>query len=67
MEDNEFWRALDKLISESEIIIDRPRGSCEKQSCDAVICTIDLLKKDSEIKILLGCNEDEKNIIPVFM
>jgi inorganic pyrophosphatase len=29
---------------------------------DAVICTIDLLKKDSEIKILVGCNEEEKRL-----
>ena len=29
---------------------------------DAVICTVDLLQKDSEIKILIGCNEDEKRL-----
>ena len=29
---------------------------------DAVICTVDLLKKDSEIKILIGCNENEKRL-----
>ena len=34
--------------------------------CDAVICTIDLLKKDSEIKILIGCTEEEKAIIMRF-
>jgi inorganic pyrophosphatase len=27
---------------------------------DAIICIIDLLKKDSEIKLLLGCSENEK-------
>jgi len=27
---------------------------------DAIICTVDLLKRDSEIKILIGCNENEK-------
>ena len=26
---------------------------------DAIICTVDLIKKDSEIKILFGCGEDE--------
>jgi inorganic pyrophosphatase len=30
---------------------------------DAVICTVDLLKRDSEIKILVGCSEEEKRII----
>ena len=32
-------------------------------SIDAIICTVDLLKKDSEIKILVGCSEDEKRLI----
>ncbi len=27
---------------------------------DAVICTVDLLKRDSEIKLLIGCTEEEK-------
>jgi len=35
----------------------------ESDSIDAVICTVDLLKKDSEIKLLIGCNEDEKQLI----
>jgi inorganic pyrophosphatase len=34
---------------------------CDK--IDAIIVTIDLLKKDSEIKILIGCTEDEKEQI----
>ena len=97
MENNEFWATLDKLISESKIIIDRPkgskhpkyenciykfdygylentssmdgggidlwRGSLKEDICDAIICTVDLIKKDSEIKLLVGCNEEEKDII----
>ena len=91
-----FWEAIDKLVSESKIIIDRPKGSrhpkypdfiypadygyLEKTSSmdgggidiwkgthgnniDAIICTVDLLKKDSEIKILIGCSEEEKQIV----
>jgi len=91
-----FWSALDKLVSESKIIIDRPKGSRHPkyqnfvypvdygylegttsmdgggidvwigtggESIDAVICTVDLLKKDSEIKLLIGCNEDEKQLV----
>ena len=84
----EFWNALDNLVANSEIIIDRPKGtvhpkypnfiykvdygylkdtssmdgagidvwvgSGEKQ-VDAIMCTVDLIKKDSEIKILIGC------------
>jgi len=95
-EQNGFWAAVDTIIAESEIIIDRPkgtkhprfdyiypldygylkgtasmdgggidvwRGSLSSPVCDAVVCTIDLLKKDSEIKLLLGCTEAEKKII----
>ncbi|MFI3327058.1 MAG: inorganic pyrophosphatase, partial [Clostridia bacterium] len=30
---------------------------------DTIICIVDLTKKDSEIKILIGCTEEEKEII----
>jgi len=30
---------------------------------DAIVCSVDLFKRDSEIKILIGCNEDEKRLI----
>ncbi len=94
--DKDFWKALDELVSNSKIIIDRPKGthhpkypdfiykvdygylqntssmdgsgvdvwvgSAEKK-IDAIICTVDLIKKDSEIKILIGCTEEEKAII----
>jgi inorganic pyrophosphatase len=88
-----FWTALDKLVSESKIVIDRPKGSrhpkyqdfvypvdygylentsstdgggidiykgSDGDYIDAIICTIDWLKRDSEIKILIGCTEEEK-------
>ena len=34
-------------------------GSGDKK-IDAIICIVDLMKKDSEIKILFGCTEEEK-------
>lgn len=34
-----------------------------KKKVDAGICTVDLMKKDSEIKILIGCTEKEKVIV----
>jgi inorganic pyrophosphatase len=40
--------------------IDVWRGTREPQDADAVICTVDLIKRDSEIKILVGCTEEEK-------
>ena len=94
--DEDFWNALDELVNNSEIVIDRPKGtphpkypnfiykvdygylqntssmdgagidvwvgSAEKK-IDAIICTVDLMKKDSEIKILIGCTEEEKAIV----
>lgn len=98
MEDG-FWTAIDKVVLESKIIIDRPKGtkhprfdftypldygylentasmdgsgidvwhgSLDADLCDAVICTVDLLKKDSEIKLLIACTKDEKEIAVQF-
>ena len=78
----DFWKVLEELVNDSEIIIDRPKGTAhpkypnfiykvdygylketssmdgggidvwvgsgEKQ-IDAIICIVDLIKKDSEI------------------
>lgn len=46
--------------------IDIWKGSDESQEINAIICIVDLLKKDSEIKILIGCNDKEKDIIYKF-
>lgn len=98
--DQQFWLALDELLAQAKIIIDRPRGSrhprfpeilyqvdygylegtssmdgggidvwrgtAKNQSVDAIICNLDLLKKDSEIKLLVGCTQEEKQIIYKF-
>ena len=37
-------------------------GSGGKQ-IGAIMCVIDLMKQDSEIKILIGCTEEEKRLI----
>ena len=42
--------------------IDVWRGSLAEGKCDAIICTVDLWKRDSEIKLLIGCTEEEKAI-----
>ena len=94
---NEFWEFIDKLVNESEIIIDRPKGSRhpkmenivyevdygylkntksmdgsgidiwkgsnENKKVNGIFCTIDLYRKDLEIKILIGCTDDEINKI----
>lgn len=96
MVNEEFWNALDKLVAQSEIVIDRPKGSAHpkypdfiykvdygylknttsmdgggidvwvgtgEKKIDAIICVVDLMKRDSEIKILIGCTEEEKAIV----
>ena len=94
--DNGFWETLDSLVNNSEIVIDRPKGTAhpkypnfiykvdygylkntssmdgagidvwvgsgEKQ-IDAIMCIVDLMKRDSEIKILIGCTEEEKQLV----
>lgn len=92
----EFWHTVDKIVMESEIVIDRPIGSShprypnviykvgygylkntrspdgggidvwlgtDERKVVGIICSIDLLKRDSEIKILIGCNDDVINYI----
>jgi inorganic pyrophosphatase len=43
--------------------IDIWKGTHAKQEIDAVMCIVDLIKRDSEIKILIGCTEAEKEKI----
>lgn len=37
-----------------------------KRSLTAVICTVDLVKRDSEIKLLIGCTDEEINTVYEF-
>lgn len=94
---SEFWNAMDSLVKESEIVIDRPKGtahpkypdliykvdygylkstssmdgegidvwlgSLDEKTVDAIMCVVDLINRDSEIKLLIGCTEEEKEIV----
>lgn len=88
-----FWKYMQRLVDESEIVIDRPKGSCHpkfsetiyitdygylkntgssdrmdidvyvgsrknREICAAAI-TVNFVKRDSEIKILIGCTDEE--------
>jgi len=89
----DFWQALDRLAAESELVIDRPKGSAHPRYPDCiypldygylrgtssadgsgidvwrgtvpgtqivgVMVCVDFVKRDSEIKILMGCTEEE--------
>jgi inorganic pyrophosphatase len=99
--DNEFWKYLNELLKDNEIIIVRPRGTnrpkyndmvyefdygyikntktadgrgidvfkgtLHNKNVNTIICTIDLLKKGIEIKILIGCTEIQKRKIYDFL
>jgi inorganic pyrophosphatase len=88
-----FWAAMDRLLAESSMVIDRPKGSTHHRfpsfrypldygylngttaidgsgvdawvgslptkSVTAVVCTVDLLKRDTETKLLVGCTHEE--------
>ena len=41
-------------------------GSIRERPFDAIVCTADTHKRDAEIKLLLGCTPDEKQIIVNF-
>lgn len=38
-------------------------GSLPDGRLDAVVCTVDMMKRDAEIKLLMGCTPAEKQII----
>ena len=88
-----FWEALEDILNNSSVVIDRPGGSAHPRfpkfiypldygflegtssmdgggidvwrgtgtnGFDAILCVVDTIKKDSEIKILLNCTPEEK-------
>ena len=91
--DESFWRAIDELVKNGRIVIDRVkgsahptypdlvyeldygyientssmdgdgidiwRGSLPTDTVSAIVCIVDLVKRDSEIKLLVGCTEKE--------
>ena len=92
-----FWETLQKVVDESDIKIDRPKGTAHPRYPDyiypfdygylegttsddghgidcwvgslsdnnvtGVVTIVDPVKKDSEIKILLGCTKDDMQTI----
>lgn len=43
--------------------IDVWAGSCDRTKLNALVCTVDLYKCDTEIKLLIGCTEAELQAI----
>ena len=46
--------------------IDLWLGSAPHRNLTAIMCTVDIKKKDTEIKLLIGCTETETAIIEKF-
>ena len=91
-----FWTRLDRLVQESTVVVDRPRGArhprfpelvypmdyrylAETRTTDdggvdvwlgslaewrvtSVLITVEPLKRDVEIKLLVGCTPDEARL-----
>jgi inorganic pyrophosphatase len=97
----DFWAYLDRLITASSVVIDRPKGSAhpryagmiypvdygylsgttsmdgsgidvwvgsqEPKLAKGLICSVDLNKRDAEIKVLIGCSGRETQEILAFL
>lgn len=93
MAKSDFWLKLDHLVSTSNLIVERPKGSphprysslhypldygylddtrstdgggidvwigsLHQRMVTGLICTVDLARRDAEIKLLLGCTPQE--------
>ena len=46
--------------------IDVWQGSLATKRVDAIVCTVDLRKLDAEVKMLIGCSDEEKQSICKF-
>ena len=46
--------------------IDVWKGSLPQTDVDAIVCTVDLRKRDTEVKVLIGCSDAEKKSICEF-
>ena len=42
-------------------------GSQEKRVLTGILCTFDTIKRDAEIKLMLGCSNDDVKIIIDFL
>lgn len=43
--------------------IDVWHGSLPQTKCSAVVCTVDVIKRESEIKLLIGCTDEEMKTV----
>jgi inorganic pyrophosphatase len=47
--------------------IDLWSGTAPHRNLTAIACTVDTMKKDSEIKLIIGCTEEEIAIVETFL
>jgi len=46
--------------------IDVWRGTLPEKRFDAIVCTVDIMKRDAEIKLLIGCSTADKDTVQAF-
>lgn len=95
-----FWKRLKIILNESELVIDRPKGSSHpkypelvfpldygflkntsggdgneidvwlgslgNKALNGIACTVDILKRDTEIKLIVACDDHEIETIKKF-
>ncbi len=95
-----FWQTLDRLVTSSQVVIDRAKGSVHPRYKDILypldygfleettasdsggidvfvgsletkvtgaVMTVDLGKRDAEMKVLIGCSGDEMRVVHGFL
>ena len=57
---------LDNTSSMDGEGIDLWQGSCPERKLTAIFVTVDMMKRDCEIKLMLGCTEEEIDLVDHF-
>jgi inorganic pyrophosphatase len=57
---------IERTKSNDGAEVDVWRGSLKELKLDGIFVTVDLVKRDTEVKLLIGCTEEEKEIISNF-
>ena len=100
LHDSSFWQEMTRLATNTEIVIDRPKGkphpnhpdliypfdygyvkntkasdgdgidvwfgSANSKRLTGILCVFDIVERDMEVKLLIGCNENDVQIIRNF-
>jgi inorganic pyrophosphatase len=57
---------LSNTVSNDRNEIDVWKGSLNSNELTGIVCTVDSMKRDSEVKILIGCDSDDIRLLTTF-